>query len=302
MQVSSKQFYRFQLENLARLKESTAGLQQQIATGKRLTKPSDDPVAATQATRLENRQATLEQYKRNMGAAQQRLDLEETVLGQSADISIRLQELVLQASTDTLSQPDRETVALEMEQLADQLATLGNVVDSNGEFIFGGFRSNQPPFTRNRDGSMEYHGDSGRREVEIADGIRLATGSTGAEVFMRVYRGEGKPAASVFDLVEKTVADLRAGKSVGDQVEEYRAISDHLTTYQTIAGSRLAKLQVQSETNDAAKLVADTGLSELTDTEMDKAIMDLKQQLLNVDASQASFAKIADSTLFNYMR
>ncbi len=301
MQISSKQFYRSQLENLSRLQQSSAELQQQIATGKRLAKPSDDPVAFTQASRLENRQSGLDQFKRNIDAGQQRLTLEENVLSQTVNISIRLQELAIQGSSDTLGQADKNTVAIEMEQLAEQLASLGNTRDGDGEYMFGGYRVKSAPFAADSSGEIEYRGDQGRREIEIADGIKAVTGSNGDEVFMRIPR-EGKAPASIFEIVSTSVAKLRAGMNLGEELGSMTAAVNHFTTYQTIAGSRLAKLDGQQTANDASSLITKTSLSSLQDTDMEKAVTELKQKLLSLEASQASFVKITEATLFNYLR
>lgn len=301
MQISTRQFYRAQLENMSRLQQDSGDIQAQIATGKRLQKPSDDPTSYSRATALEGRQTVLEQYTRNMNAASLRLSLEENTLAQATNLVTRLQELAIQGASDTLGDADRLAVATEMEELSAQFANLANTVDGNGEYLFGGFKSKIQPFVTDANGEVVYRGDDGRREVEIADGIRIATASSGAEVFMRVPR-PGQAPASIFDIAGKAIAKLKEGLSTRDELDSIRGAVDHFTTYQTISGSRLSKLDIQRTSNEATSLQTETTLSAIQDTDLAEAVTELKQKLNAREAAQASFVKITESSLFNYLR
>jgi flagellar hook-associated protein 3 FlgL len=301
MQISTKQFYRTQLENLSRLQQQSGDIQAQIATGKRLQAPSDDPTSYARGTALQGRRTELEQFTRNMNAAALRLSLEENTLGQATILVTRLKELAIQGATDTLGPADRISVATEMQELSSQMANLANTLDGNGEFLFGGFKSKERPFVTDANGDVVYRGDDGRREVEIADGITIVTASSGAETFMRVPRPD-RPPASIFEIAGTAIAKLREGLSTRDELQSIQAAVDHFTTYQTISGSRLSKLDAQRSTNDAAALQTQVTLSAIEDTDLAKAVTELKQKLNAQEAAQASFVKITEATLFNYLR
>lgn len=301
MQVSTKQFYRAQLENLSRLQQQSGEIQAQIATGKRLQAPSDDPTSYARGTALQGRRTELEQFSRNMNAAALRLSLEENTLAQATVLVTRLKELAIQGASDTLGPADRISIATEMDELSSQMTNLANTVDGNGEFLFGGFKSKERPFVTDANGDVVYRGDDGRREVEIADGIIIATASSGAETFMRVPR-PGRPPVSIFDIAGTAIAKLREGLSTRDELQSIQAAVDHFTTYQTISGSRLSKLDAQRSSNDAAALQTEATLSAIEDTDLAKAVTELKQKLNAQEAAQASFVKITEATLFNYLR
>jgi flagellar hook-associated protein 3 FlgL len=301
MQVSTKQFYRAQLENLSRLQQQSGEIQAQISSGKRLLAPSDDPTSYSRVTSLEGRRTELEQFTRNMNAAALRLSLEENTLSQATAIATRMKELAIQGASDALGTADRTAIATELQELVGQMAGIANAIDGNGEYVFGGFKSNEPPFVIDANGNVDYVGDDGRREVEIADGITIATASSGAETFMRIPRPGNVP-ASIFDIAAVAIVKLREGWSTRDEIGSIHAAVDHFTTYQTISGSRLGKLEAQRSSNDAAALQTEATLSALQDTDLAKAVTELKQKLNAQEAAQASFVKITEATLFNYLR
>ena len=301
MQVSTKQFYRAQLENLSRLQQQSGEIQAQIASGKRLQAPSDDPTAYARGPALQGRRTELQQFSRNMDAAALRLSLEENTLSQATVLVTRLKELAIQGASDTLGPADRISIATEMQELSSQMTNLANTIDGNGEFLFGGFKSKERPFVTDANGDVVYQGDDGRREVEIADGIAIVTASSGAETFMRVQR-PGRSPASIFDIAGTAIAKLREGLSTHDELQSIHAAVDHFTTYQTISGSRLSKLDAQRSSNEAAALQTEATLSAIEDTDLAKAVTELKQKLNAQEAAQASFVKITQATLFNYLR
>ena len=299
MQVSSKQFYDTQLKSMQDLQSDVSKLQQQISSGKQLTKPSDDPIVFS---RLQLQIDNIDQYARNITLASARVNQQSSTVGQAANIATRLQELVLQGANDTLSKTDRQSIAIEMQNLSSQLVDLGNTTDQNGEAIFGGFRAKAPVFTPDANGRVHYSGDNGVHELQVGDGVTVQAGVDGTNTFMAVRTpGESNP-RSAFDIVQDAIALLNAGKSTSGSVNEMQAMVDHFSNVQTLAGSQLARLDAQKGVNDNSSLTLKATLSSLQDTNMEVAATKFSQMSLSLNASQQTFAKIANTSLFNYLK
>jgi flagellar hook-associated protein 3 FlgL len=165
--------------------------EQQLATGLRILKPSDDPVAAVHAVNLEGNLATIEQYARNAGLAEAELSLQDGVLASVNATLQRLRELTVQAANATNSLQSRQAIATEISARVDELAALGNTRDANGEYIFAGYSVGAVPFVDDGNGSISYAGDQGQRELQVGEGAQVAVRISGDELFLRVPTGNG---------------------------------------------------------------------------------------------------------------
>lgn len=314
MQISSKEFFRTQLTGMSDLQSRIARLQQEVSTGKKLLQPSDDPSGYVKIQSLKQSEAAFEQYGRNISVANQRLSQEDSVLGEVVISTTRLQELAIAGANGTNDPSARRAIISEMEQISDEIATLANSVDSSGDFIFAGFQSRIKPFLKATDGSISYLGDSGRREVEIAKGVLTATSSSGREVFMQVSQPDGLPSASIFSIIKSAIETLKLGDSPNpatqakvnqartDAVSKMKSAMEHFSTYQTICGSRLQKVESVRDIGQSAITSNKIMRSTIEDLKIEEVATELSQKSLNLTASQTTFARIAQLSLFNFLR
>jgi len=302
MQVSTSQFFRSQSEQLQNLQAETVDLQQKIATGKVIEVASQDPIALSDIGRMRGQIANIEQYSRNILRANEKLNMEDNVLTQAITTVIRIQELAIFASNDTVNAVDRKAVATEVSLLQEMLVDLANTKDATGASLFGGFVSQDALFQRNLEGTVEYFGDDSDIFTTIGDGIKINTNASGVETFMRIPTTRAPSGESLFQIVKDTVDALQRGEAplnIGKGLEES---IDHLTQRQTVTGTKLARLQSQEESLDAFKASAKIILSGIEDTNIEAVVSELKQKLLSLEAAQASFVKITEQSLFNYLR
>jgi len=146
MRIASSQWFRQSMNSLLEQQAAAAKTQQQLASGKRLLKPSDDPVAATRAVDVTRAVEKLAQYERNGVQSENRLRLQETAVGGSLDVLQRVRELSVQANNGTQSNDTRGAIAAEVEQLRDALLQQVNMKDGTGKYLFGGFGEDKPPY------------------------------------------------------------------------------------------------------------------------------------------------------------
>lgn len=302
MQVSTSQFFRSQTEQLQNLQADTIDLQRQIATGKAVEVASQDPIAFSDIGRMRGQIANIEQYSRNILRANEKLNMEDNVLTQAATTMIRIQELAVYASNDTLNAADRKAIATEVSLLQDMLVDLANTKDATGSSLFGGYVSQDALFERDLEGKIQYQGDDSEIFSAIGDGIKININSSGTETFMRVPTTRSPSGESLFQIVKDTIDSLQRGEAPLDIGKGLEEAIDHLTQRQTVTGTKLSRLQSQEESLEAFKFSAKTILSGIEDTNIEDVVSRLKQKLLSLEAAQASFVKITEQSLFNYLR
>lgn len=300
MQIGTKQFYQSQVTSMADLQTKIARIQEEVSSGKKLINPSDDPGAYTVANRLDQSVSAMNQYGRNIGMAKSRLSQEDAVLSSVSTIVIRLNELGIQAANGTNDDIARGAIAQEMDQLSQQLMALGNSVDANGDYLFAGYKSGKAPFVTTPDGIV-YQGDTGRKEIEIAQGVSTPTSSNGLELFMNVSR-QGSESSSIFDILKSAVSSLKTGHLASDVLPGLKDAIDHFSTYQAICGSRLQKVETAETTRQSQVLNTKATLSIIQDADLTALASDLQQKSLTLQAAQSVFAKISQLTLFNFMK
>ncbi|VVS97855.1 Flagellar hook-associated protein flgL [Marinobacter salarius] len=243
IRISSQQIFSGGINRLQELNSSLNQTQEQISTGKRVNKPSDDPVAAARILKLDQELSRIETYQRNAGLAENRLQQEESALASSVDVIQRIRELTVQAGNGSLSPNDRKSISSEMKERIGQLANTANTRDASGEYIFSGFQGSTAAFGKDASGSWVYQGDEGQRVLEIDDGVTVPISDHGKGIYSSV------PAA-VF--AESDPGNAAAARIDGIQVINDGALSavspDDITiTVDTVAGTVSA---VNSRTGD----------------------------------------------------
>jgi len=191
MRIATSAIYQMKVQALLDQQAALAKTQSQIATGLRVQTPADDPVAAAQLQDLARAQAQEEQFAKNSTAVTGRLQTEEQAVADANGVIQRARELVVQANTATLSDSDRQSIATELKARRDELLSIANRRDSNGEYLFAGYSGGSLPFARGASGTVGYSGDSGTRAVQVGTGLFVQDSDTGNRVFMDIAAGNG---------------------------------------------------------------------------------------------------------------
>ena len=191
MRISTSQMQFSAVNALLDQQTKISKTQLQLASGRRILKPSDDPVASANVLGLTQSKEITERYQLNADAARARLSIEESALiGVNNDL-IRVRELALQGNNDTLTDADRRAVAAELNQILDELLSLSNTVDSNGDYLFAGHQGNVQPFSRNTAGGFDYNGDDGTRLIQVGPSRQIQDSDSGTAVFRAIRNGNG---------------------------------------------------------------------------------------------------------------
>lgn len=212
MKVSTKLFNQQQLRQFSVLGEEIQKTQNKVSTGKNILVASDDPLGAVELSGLNVIKDQISQYERNILGASERLTLIDKNFEGLNTILIRSQELIVQASSDVLGPSDRESIAIEVDEMKKELMSIANAQDSNGSFLFSGYKTKDLPFSKDFSGLIKYNGDRGVSSLSISESNVIQTTLDGGEVFQNVI-GKDNKSFSIFSLLEDISASIRSASS-----------------------------------------------------------------------------------------
>lgn len=191
MRVSSQSLQQQFLSTLAKQQLELSRTQMQVATGKRVLTPADDPIAAAHMLDLDTARNALEQDQRSAQLGMQQLGLEEAALESAGNILQRVRELAVKAGNASETGETRQAIAREIRQLSDELLRVANTQDGRGDYLFGGHSNQARPFERTAAGVI-YQGDQGQRLAKVAEGLTVAVTDPGDRIFMGAREGNGR--------------------------------------------------------------------------------------------------------------
>jgi len=189
--------------------------QQQLATGKRLLSPADDPTATVKIVGLDQTLKVTEQFQKNINSARSRLELEESVIAGVTNALDRVRELAVQANNTSLTNEDRQSLAIVVRQRLDELLALSNSQNAGGEYLFSGYQGNTQPFTATATGSYVYNGDDGQRFLQVGPNRQIAVTDSGTSAFREIRNGNGT--FTTFDNQSNTGGGIIDPGSVSNQ-------------------------------------------------------------------------------------
>ena len=294
MRISTAQYYKTNADQLQTRQNKVAEVQAKLGSGKQLLHPSENPSKADLISRLESGKERQAVYGKNVDAAQTRLTSEEAVLTSMTQIMQRITELTVQGGNDTLAPEDRAVIAAEVKALRDELLNLANTQDINGNYIFSGNKVQVPAFVESSSGVVTYNGDHGRLQINVSDVRRLSINTIGPELFSTA------DFAALDDLVTKLNADN--GSGIRSAISAVETINNKLTVSYGTMASRVAAIESQRTIIEDTELRIDELLLREDDLDYAEAVTELTQESVALQALQASFAKLSQLTLFNFLR
>lgn len=290
---------------------------QQLATGRRVVNPSDDPQAAARAVGVGQSIAITQQYTDARVNVRNGISQQESILNSVNDMVVRAKTLMIQAASGTTSDIDKASIATELEGIYEGLIGLGNSTDGTGRYVFGGYRDGEAPFARNADGTVVFNGSNDVREERV-DGDRLMkVGFSGNDIFLSGISTakplvDGSPANSnVFATFESAIAALRnegdlspeqRDTAYSNAMRELDNAQDNVLTKRASLGARLNELDTLDLVAGNRKLGYEQQMSDLVDLDYVQAASDYAMRMVGLQAAQKAFVDIKGLSLFNYIR
>jgi flagellar hook-associated protein 3 FlgL len=217
----------------------------------------------------------------------------------------RIKELSIQAANDTLGAKDRQVIAIELSSLRDQLQMLANTRDDQGQYIFAGASSSTVPYSA-REGVLAYQGDQTLTALTTGQEDLQTFNRAGTDVFTRVVRQtqDGPKGVSYFQAID----DLIVAVQTSNPAQIQRSIAEMDDMHQSMAiatsdvGARMNQVDMQIDLIAENVLRLKTTLSEVEDLDYTEAVTRMNKQMMALEASMSSFAKISQLNLFDYIR
>ncbi|MFX3617893.1 MAG: flagellar hook-associated protein FlgL [Sporolactobacillus sp.] len=297
MRVTQNMMANSLLQHISSGYSKLADYQNQLSSGKKITKPSDDPVVATMGIAYRTDVDHVEQYQKNVTTAQKWMDSSDTALSQVDDVLNRVRDLTVEASNGTYTPDQRTAAQAEISQLTQQLVTLGNT-QVGGQYIFHGNDSATPLLQQDSSsGAVSVITNSGSSpDVSIAvnDGIQMTINVPPTAVFTPQMFGD------LSDLQDK----LKSGSSsdISAFLDNIDTRLDAVSTAQADLGAKENRLDMVSNRLSDQKTTATQIMSTNEDADYAETIINLNQQQNVYNASLSVGARVIQQSLVDYLR
>lgn len=195
MRISTSTFYNESVTSMNQVQSNIAQTTQQLATGRRILSPADDPAGAARASELTQTDLANTQFGANRVAATNILSLADGVLQSVTNLILDAKDVSSSAASGLLTPATRKAMATEIQGRMQELLGLANSGDGVGNYLFSGAQGNTQPFA-NTSAGVVYQGDDVQRKVQAAASRQIPVTDSGADVFMRIRNGNGTFSAS----------------------------------------------------------------------------------------------------------
>jgi flagellar hook-associated protein 3 FlgL len=191
MRISTNSIFETATRQLGTLQTSLARTQMQLSTNRRMLSAADDPIASARAIEVIQSQSMNTQFETNRASARSSLGQVDMTLDGAGELVHEIQALMIKAGNGTLSPPDRNMIATELEGRLADLLGLANSADNAGGYLFSGYKATTQPFTLTATGA-DYHGDQGQRQMQVGSSRQLAISDSGSAIFENNVTGNGR--------------------------------------------------------------------------------------------------------------
>jgi flagellar hook-associated protein 3 FlgL len=286
MRIADTTRFRNIQEQVTRATANHAEAARQASTGMRLGAPSDDPVAAAQALRVNHSLSRTEGFRNTISSLKGDVELAESVLANAEDIMQRLHDIALGAGSGTLDPKEQAVLSTEVGQLKDQLLAFANQKGSMG-YLFGGTKSGTPPFTT----AGVFSGDDLDRTAEVGHGVVMTVSTSGAKAFT---------AAGGRDIFAD-IETLKNALSSGDQtvirtsLGQMESGRSQILSARSDAGIKLARLSTADATHEQASVTLATQRHGLVEVDPAQAYSSLAQMQSQLEAAVTVSKNLLDT-------
>ncbi|MEN7536806.1 flagellar hook-associated protein FlgL [Aurantiacibacter flavus] len=300
--VSTSAFYERANRQISSLRKESEKLQEQVGSRERLSRSSDDPLAAAKLRSLSRRERMTEIDQRNSDRAKTSLSLADSALSSVTSSIIRARDLALQAGSSTLTLENQKAIATELEVLRDNLLGLANTRDGEGESLFGGAIAG-PAYVETA-GVVSYVGNASAQVTGLGDGQSVERSVTGPDVFS--FNGPSG-ATDIFAVLGAFSAALNVGGAgVAAAADAALASLDpaleKATTAQTVVGTRMAWVETMDDRRVASEEMIAQERETVGGADFAITYARLQEMMTVLEASQASFVKLSGLSLFDQLR
>ncbi|PJC86599.1 flagellar hook-associated protein 3 [Vibrio sp. HA2012] len=297
MRISDRQLSQIMLNSLQTNNSRLGQVLQQMSTGDRLTKLSDDPITAVKLVNLERESSAISQYQDNIQNVKTTLSAQEIGLTAINSSLQSTRDLVLWGANGTLSDDDREGIIIQLRELQSAVVSSANSSDEEGHYLFSGTQTDVPAISSSAAG-YNLDGNADKRMVTVAKGISMQSNLTAQDMF---DLGAGN---NVLDQLDRMIAEFENPTAVFDaEVESTLAAIDQTVNNVlgglTKIGGLHNNLDLLDDSHADNKLFVDKVTSDISALDYAEASVRLSDYQAALEATQASYMKISELSLFD---
>ncbi|AUW37820.1 flagellar hook-associated protein 3 [Grimontia hollisae] len=307
MRLSSAQLNEMMFTSI---QTSTAGVNRvltEMGSQKKMLAASDDPLGAVQVMMLNREQSNIAQFQKNITNLEKQLTLTESHIDASNNALLRAEELV--ASVLNASNSDktgREAIASELEGILDQLLSEANSQNPNGDYIFSGTKTDTPAVARDPDtGLYVFQGNQEQRMVSVAESTQIPANQTAHDL----YFNGADDGSDIFNTLASVIDDLRDPAVTGDALTasvsraqtHISAVREGMGQVLTDVGAQRASMDRIAGAHEDNALMNENLISDVEDLDYSEAILRLNTHMAALQATQMSYTKIQNLSLFKMM-
>jgi flagellar hook-associated protein 3 FlgL len=259
--------------------------QNQLSSGKEVSRPSDDPFRVARTMELTANINANERYAKNIEEGIGWLYTTDTALGQIGDAMQTIYEKTVAGGNGAYSEGEREALKLHIQQLKEQIAEVGNT-SYDGRYIFGGDKTNVPPFTT----QGVYQGSANGLVREFSQGVTLDIGTKGNQF------------EELFTKIDEIISDLGQNKSPSDRIAGLQQSMENVLKLRAEAGARSRRLEAMMSKNEDETFNMTALLSKTYDIDVAEKVMEYKVMESVYNASLQTGAKILQPSLLDFLR
>jgi flagellar hook-associated protein 3 FlgL len=292
MRIADDSSYRNLLQDIQRIAQRMQTAQNQISSGKKLNRPSDDPSAAADVVNIDSERATSAQYLDNAGTAQSRLQIADSALDSVQQVIDRIRSLALLAENGTSS---GSSSVDEISGLRDQILSSANSV-FEGQYIFAGSHTDSPAYVKASNGTVTYAGNTDVVKLQVGKSSTLQTQIPGGQVF--------SGSVDIFQTLTDLVAAMNSGgtSAIQTQVTKLEQFSQTVSSARTKIGGLLNGASAVQNDLKQADLTQVAHLSRLQDADLAQALSEFSQSQTALQAATAVGARVSSISLLDYLK
>ncbi|MGP4105577.1 flagellar hook-associated protein FlgL [Virgibacillus sp. L01] len=295
------------LNNLSNSYSKMNTYMNQLSTGKKINRPSDDPVIAMKGMSYRTELKEVEQYQRNTNEVHNWMDNSDAALDKTTQALQKLRELAVQASNDTYDDGQRENIMEEAEQLKEHLIDIANT-NVNGKYIFNGTSTDTKPVSTNENGDITKIAiNSDPVMIEVANGTKLQANVDAGSVFAgdpNTNNAAGDP-NDLFGEIDSFIKALADGKDQGEIESNIKTLDvniDNVVNARADLGARMNRLELVENRLSEQEVIATKTMSENEDIDYEKVITKLTSQESIHRAALSAGSRIIQPTLMDFLR
>ncbi|HAT7998379.1 TPA: flagellar hook-associated protein 3 [Citrobacter braakii] len=307
MRVSTQQSYVSMTQSFNDLSSDLSHVVTQMATGKSILLPSDDPIAATRITQLNRQQSALDQYQTNIDSASAGMSQQESILDGVNNDLLAIRDDLLEAANGTNTAESLSSLGQDIQSMTEAMVSALNYQDEDGHYVFGGTVNDQPPIVAvDEDGdgvadSYTYQGNDDHRQTTVSNGVEVDTNVAVSDFF-----GDSLDVLNTLTSLSKELqdpsvdpADPQVQSDIQNAIDTVDVASDALNASIATIGETQNTMTMLSSAQTDITTSNDQLISQLSDLDYGPASITFTGLEMAMEATLKTYSEVSELNLFS---